>query len=165
MLWNCNFFRKNDFIVFAGLFLAYCHSCRLCVGWSFLDEAETVRSHFDFDFVLINWEKTWHKTTCIQQDLLQCFQASQFRSWMGTTWCIWQESCRNAVPWIEARPKIDEIVCIKFWWRWWHWSYECNGSIMCLEWHLRLSLGSFCSLIVIFWTLTRLATQQTLIHT
>mmetsp|Transcript_67104 Transcript_67104/g.108792 ORF Transcript_67104/g.108792 Transcript_67104/m.108792 type:complete len:120 (+) Transcript_67104:2770-3129(+) len=30
-----------------GLFLAYCHSCRLCVGWSFLDEAETVRTCYN----------------------------------------------------------------------------------------------------------------------
>jgi hypothetical protein len=55
------------------------------------------------------------KQHCILQDLLQCFQASQFRSWMGTTWCIWQEFCRNAFPCMAARRKFDNIVCINIW--------------------------------------------------
>jgi len=43
-----------------GLFLVYCHSCRLCVGWSFLDEAETVRwSFLSFVSFLNECCETW----------------------------------------------------------------------------------------------------------
>jgi len=48
---------KNDWFRFVGLFLVYCHSCRLNVGWSFLDEAETVRYFFRNWFVVLCFDK------------------------------------------------------------------------------------------------------------
>ena len=34
-------------LCFAGVALVYCQSCALLVGWSFLDEPETVRTVYD----------------------------------------------------------------------------------------------------------------------
>ena len=140
---------KNDWFCFVGLFSVYCHSCKRNVAWSMLDDAETVRCFFYWFVVLCFGEKLWLTQLWIQQDLLQCVQASQFRSRMGTTCFMLREFCRDAVhsPWWQAW--LGAAFCIRVWWL---WRIDWIRDINCLERQLWLILKFCHSWMVIFRT-------------
>ena len=79
VIWCLKSWKKSALV---GLFTVYCHGCRLLVGWSLLDEPETVRWHcalfcdvcthicMRFAIILLN---RLTDITQRAQDVLQCF--------------------------------------------------------------------------------------------